>query len=116
MSGWKKKQRCHIPQKRINSAVTAISSSGFESSITIEAKTQIESVEANDSIMFQPHSVPVPESFTEPTKFYEPKNPGSYDTEQTLLQLKIAKTVMEAQLMAAGNVSESDFDIDDESK
>ena len=65
--------------------------------------------------MFQPHPEPVPESFTEPTKFYEPKNPGSYDTEQTLLQLKIAKTVMEAQSMTAGNVSDSHSDFDDES-
>ena len=74
-----------------------------------------ESVEANDPIMFQPHPEPVPESFTEPTKFYEAENHGSHDIEQTLLQLKIAKTVMEAQSMAAGNVSESDSDFDDES-
>ena len=46
---------------------------------------------------------------------YEAENHGSHDIEQTLLQLKIAETVMEAQSMAAGNVSESDSDFDDES-
>ena len=65
--------------------------------------------------MFQPHPEPVPESFTEPTKFYEAENHGSHDIEQTLLQLKIAQTVTEAQSMVVGNVSKSDSDFDDES-
>ena len=63
--------------------MASISSSGFESSVIIEAKSQIESVEADEPIMFQPRPEPLPESSTEPTKFYESENPGSDNIEQT---------------------------------